>query len=300
MHLYLSFFYGKDESMKIIQILNNNVVLVKRGKNEVIVFSKGIGFEKKVGQKITENDVERTYILDSYDMLEHFSYLLQNSDSNDIVLINEIISHGEKMLNIKASDYLSLTLLDHLEFLLRRCEKNQFIKSPLIWNIKRFYPEHFEVGMYALKLISEAKGIDTPDDEAVSIALHFINMQTNKDSYDSTVEELKTLGDIVSIIKYHFNVELDETSMNYMRFTTHLQYFIQRIISDKTHLDEDDSKDLHTQVSKLYPKSFGCIQKIRKYIKSQFNVDISISEETYLMLHINRVTQRLEEKLNEL
>ncbi|MCI9976055.1 PRD domain-containing protein [Clostridioides difficile] len=285
--------------MKIIQILNNNVALVKRGKNEIIVFVKGIGFKKRVGQVINEDEIERTYILDSYDMLEHFSYLLQNSDSNNIVLINEIIEYGEKVLNIKSSDYLSLTLLDHLEFLLKRCEKNQFIKSPLVWNVKRFYPKHFEIGMHALKLIGDSKKINLPDDEAVSIALHFVNMEVNKKSHDDTVVELRTLGDIISIIKYHFNVELNETSTNYMRFTTHLQYFIQRIMSDEASTDEDASIDLYKQVSKLYPKSFGSVQKIRKYVKSQFNVDISISEETYLMLHINRVTQRLEAKSDE-
>ena len=111
---------------------------------------------------------------------------------------------------------------------------------------------------------------------------------------------MRTLADIVSIIKYHFNVELDETSTNYMRFTTHLQYFIQRIMSEEASIDEDNSIDLYKQVSQLYPKSFGSVQKIRKYIKSQFNVDISISEETYLMLHINRVTQRLEAKSDEI
>ena len=47
--------------MKIIQILNNNVALVKRGKNEIIVFVKGIGFKKRVGQVINENEIERTY-----------------------------------------------------------------------------------------------------------------------------------------------------------------------------------------------------------------------------------------------
>nr|SUY82774.1 beta-glucoside bgl operon transcription antiterminator [Clostridioides difficile] len=93
----------------------------------------------------------------------------------------------------------------------------------MVWNVKRFYPKHFEIGMHALKLIGDSKGINLPDDEAVSIALHFVNMEVNKESHDSTIVELRTLADIVSIIKYHFNVELDETSTNYMRFTTHLQ-----------------------------------------------------------------------------
>lgn len=33
--------------MKVSQILNNNVAVVKRGKNEVIVYSRGISFKKK-------------------------------------------------------------------------------------------------------------------------------------------------------------------------------------------------------------------------------------------------------------
>ncbi|MFR3686559.1 MAG: CAT RNA binding domain-containing protein, partial [Enterococcus sp.] len=49
--------------MKISQILNNNVALVKRGGNEVFVVAKGIGFKKKKGQQIAEEEVEKMYIL---------------------------------------------------------------------------------------------------------------------------------------------------------------------------------------------------------------------------------------------
>ena len=51
--------------MKVSQILNNNVAVVKRGSNEVIVYSRGISFKKKVGQTITESEIEKTYVLDS-------------------------------------------------------------------------------------------------------------------------------------------------------------------------------------------------------------------------------------------
>ena len=47
--------------MKISQVLNNNVVIVKRGKNEIIVYAKGIAFRKKVGQIIYENEIEKTH-----------------------------------------------------------------------------------------------------------------------------------------------------------------------------------------------------------------------------------------------
>lgn len=32
------------------------------------------------------------------------------------------------------------------------------------------------------------------------------------------------------------------------------------------------------------------------YVQTQFNLEISVNEETYLMLHINRVTERMEDK----
>ena len=60
--------------MKISQILNNNVAVVKKGGSELIVYSKGISFRKKAGQSIGEDEIEKTYVLDSNDMLEHFSY----------------------------------------------------------------------------------------------------------------------------------------------------------------------------------------------------------------------------------
>lgn len=132
--------------MRVSQILNNNVAIVSRGKNEVIVYAKGLAFRKKVGQTIKETEIEKTYVLDSNDMLEHFSYLLANSDPNHITLVNQIIEFGEKQLTEKSNDYLSLTLLDHIEFAIKRAAKGQFIRSPplltLLVEILEFYLTH--------------------------------------------------------------------------------------------------------------------------------------------------------------
>ena len=99
--------------MKISQILNNNVAVVKKGGSELIVYSKGISFRKKAGQSIGEDEIEKTYVLDSNDMLEHFSYLLANTDEEYLNIVNDVIASGEQLLGQKANDYLYLTLLDH-------------------------------------------------------------------------------------------------------------------------------------------------------------------------------------------
>ena len=84
--------------MKISQILNNNVAVVKRGSNEVIVYSKGISFLKKVGDEIYPEEIQKTYVLDSHDKLEHFSYLLSNTKDEYLQIVNQIIEYGEEVL----------------------------------------------------------------------------------------------------------------------------------------------------------------------------------------------------------
>lgn len=276
--------------MKVSQILNNNIAVVKRGNNEVIVYSKGISFKKKAGQKITESEIEKIYVLDSNDMLEHFSYLLANAEENDIIMINDIIQQGENLLKEKANDYLSLTLLDHINFAVKRAEKGQFIRSPLTWEVKKFYPNHFQIGLYALEQMRKKCNIDFPEDEAVSIALHFVNLQEGKGNLNETIQVMESLRDIISIIQYHYGIHMDESSLNYMRLITHLEYFIYRIQNGKIYNDND--RELNSQIRTLYPEAYGCIQKIELYVKDQYNCDISIDEETYLMLHIHRVTNR--------
>lgn len=75
-----------------------------------------------------------------------------------------------------------------------------------------------------------------------------------------------------------------------MRLITHLQYFIHRIQNGKTYSDND--KELNSQIRGLYPEAYECIKKIELYVKEQYKCELSIDEETYLMLHIHRVTNR--------
>ena len=108
--------------MIISQILNNNVAIVRKGSNnqtrgnEVIVYSKGVAFKRKVGDTIEEKDIQKTYVLDSHDKLEHFSYLLSNTKDDYLQIVTKTIEYGEKVIKKNVSDYLYLALLDHIDF----------------------------------------------------------------------------------------------------------------------------------------------------------------------------------------
>ncbi len=285
--------------MIIKQILNNNVALVKKGSNkqsqgnEIIVYSKGIAFKRKAGDTIEEKEIEKTYVLDSHDKLEHFSYLLSHTKDEYLQIVTRTIAYGEKVTGKKVSDYLYLALLDHIDFTMKRLKKGQIVKSPLDWDVRKFYPEYYKIGLYAVGLIEEAAKMECPGEEAVSIALHFINQQAPGSEDAGMMRMMESVRDILSIIRFHYKLDFVEESINYMRLVTHLQYFIVRMFKNTAYTSGET--ELGRQIRKLYPEAYSCVNKIRVYVRDTFQSELSEDEEVYLMLHIQRVTRREED-----
>ena len=89
----------------------------------------------------------------------------------------------------------------------------------------------------------------------------------------------------MTIIRYTYNIEIDENSLNYDRFITHLRFLLKRLNDDN--MIESDN-DLLEQVKEKYKKAYNCMLKIEKFLE----VDMSNDEKLYLTIHIQRVTQR--------
>lgn len=278
------------KNIKIKQILNNNAVLVKKGTNELIVLANGIGFKRKIGETIKENEVEKIFVLDTHEMVEHFSYLLGSIPAEYIYMIDEMVEYAIEKYGMVINDYIYLTLIDHIEFALKRNKEGNFLKSPLSWEVKKFYQKEYDIGLNALKVIQSKTGISLNKDEAVSIALHFVNIQTNQQDMETTLAITEMVQDILNIVKYQYKMSLDENSMNYARFITHLQYFAQRVILHEIH--DQQENEFYVQVKSLYGEAFQCVQKIKLYLYNKNQVLMSKDEEVYLTLHVRRVTQR--------
>ena len=92
--------------------------------------------------------------------------------------------------------------------------------------------------------------------------------------------------DILNIVKYTYNTQLDENSLNYERFVTHLRFFFKRL--SKKEVVESEDGFLLEQVKIKYSQAYGCMLKVEKYL----GVQLTDSEKLYLTLHIQRVTAR--------
>lgn len=73
-------------------------------------------------------------------------------------------------------------------------------------------------------MIQSRLQISLPEDEAGFIALHIVNAELSGSEVNQVSEMTQTIQAILNIVKYHFNMELDEYSLNFERFVTHLKF----------------------------------------------------------------------------
>ncbi|WP_375088751.1 BglG family transcription antiterminator LicT [Peribacillus sp. RS7] len=274
--------------MLIRKIFNNNVVLAAaEDENELILMGRGIAFQKKIGDLIDESKVDKKFFQGLSNKLYE---LLKDIPQHHLDLADEIIQNAKSQLSTKLSDYIYLTLTDHLDFAITRIQQGQILRNPLLWEIRKIYPKEYKIGLQAVRMVKEKLGVALPDDEAGSIALHLVNAQNGSQQMDKTIEITKMVQDILQIVKFHFGIDLDEVSINYSRFVVHLRFFAQRLLENQNNPHENN--DLFEVVKDKYPNVYGCVEIINGYVKKATDISLSKSEMLYLMLHIHRVTDR--------
>ncbi|WP_339166282.1 PRD domain-containing protein [Paenibacillus sp. FSL R5-0341] len=278
--------------MEVVKILNSSIVLARRGEDdkEIIVMGKGIGYRSKPGDVVSEDEIEKIYVLENETISSDLTALMKETPKEYLILADEIISYAKHTLSRHLSDHLYVALTDHLYMAMKRFKDNMTIQNRMLWEVKKFYPQEFSIGLHGLSLIQKQLGLSLPEEEAANIAFHLVNAQQNDDNMNQVMMMTNTVKDVLNIIKIHYQVELDTHSINYSRFLTHLQFFIQRLFEHKTLNTQDH--ELFEQIANKYPKEEACVLLIKEYIEARFEHTISNEEMMYLIIHINRVMSR--------
>ncbi len=274
--------------MQIKKIFNNNVVLSEINNEEVVVMGKGIAFGKRNGNFLEKEKIEKVFQLQDSNNTERFKELLKDVPMDLVSLSSNIIEYAKNILDTDFNEYIYITLTDHLNFAINRAKENISYVNALKWDIKKYYPKEYGVGMKALNLIKEELDVNFTEDEAVNIALHFINA-SDKIQLNETIQVIKMTEDILNIIKYSYNQSLDEETLSYERFMTHLKFFFQRLMKNVQVVGEDDF--IFNEVKNKYSKAYECTKRVEKYLLENFKRELTKEEKAYLTIHIQRITQ---------
>jgi beta-glucoside operon transcriptional antiterminator len=275
--------------VKIEKILNNNAVITTKDKQEVIIIGRGIAFNKRVGDYITEQLIDKIFTLENEDIMKKFKTLIADMPIEYMEISEKIIAYAKMKLGKKLNDSIYIHLTDHIHFAIKRYKNNLPIKNGLLWETRQLYKDEYEIGLEALNMICEQFGVILPEDEAGFLALHIVNAELNEEM--PVVKDMtKVMQEVLTIVRYHLKIEFNENSLPYYRFITHLKFFAQRLVKGN-HYNSTADEDLYNVIKMKYPEAHKCSQKIKKFIEGSYTYELTDEEMIYLTIHIERVVK---------
>ncbi|WP_147198093.1 PRD domain-containing protein [Pantoea sp. MBD-2R] len=286
--------------MKIIKILNNNVAIVHdaQGKEQVVM-GRGLAFHKSAGEEINPLCVEKTFALQSSELIGRLGELLLEIPIEVVTTSECIIALARKEFAGNLHESLAIGLTDHINFAVQRQRENLPLRNVLRWEIRSLYPREYAIGLAALEIIFQRLDVRLEEDEAGFIALHLINAQLHSEMPE-VMYITRFMQQILDIVKYQLQITYQPDSLSYNRFVTHLKFFAQRILGKQGVVSDDVS--LHDVVRSRYPQAYRCVEKIDRHVIKTYDYALGTEERMFLTIHIERVrkeTLALEESEDE-
>lgn len=270
--------------MEALRVYNNSAVsAVKPDGREVVLIGSGIGFSKKPGDIIDERKIEKTYYIQS-ELQTKFLQLLKDASPEAVRAAEDILEHA-RVSGLELKDQLLLSLIDHICFAIERYEQGIDLPYLMLAETRLLYPKEFETGRWALEQIEFCCGVRLPDYEAGYIALQLASASMNR---EITYNTLKFAKGCMDIIRDTYGVELDPAQIDTMRLTTHLKFLAQRIFQQAQWVD-DNMEGLHEMLLKKHPKNRECMERLKEYIRDNFNYTLNSQEEVYLLVHLSKI-----------
>lgn len=274
--------------MLILKKINNNVALaVGERRDEIVVFGRGIGFPEMPYELEDESVIQRTFV----GVDESVAGVLAGISDEVLMAASDIADMAADALDCKLAPSLPFSLADHLQFAVSRDDESIVVANPLSHEVAFVYPREHEIGLKGIAIVQERTGVEIPEVEATSIALHIVNAEVDgmgsAQDMDLVMKSTSSIQAITEIVEAQLGIELDRTSYAYVRFVAHLRFLVRRLMRGGQ--KETENSSLFRQAARDFADAYCCASAINNYFIKAHNWSCSDEEMLYLLMHINRL-----------
>jgi len=275
--------------LRIKKVINNNILCVVDDKSsEMIVTDKGLGFKRKVGERVDPALFEKTYHMEDKAEQRKLRELCEQIPLEHLKLTQDLIEYIKSQISVPLNESLLITLADHISFAIKRKKEGIEFTNPLQEAIMSYYPTEYHLGYHCLRVIQEETRIDLNPSEAAFIALHIVNAELNTSMsvmYDIT----KLIEGALQVVEYYYQKAFDRESLDFNRFVVHLRYFAQRLFQNAPGQADEYDEDFQEMIIKSCRQHYKCAQHVGEYIRNAYQKDVSKAELIYLTIHLKRI-----------
>ena len=124
--------------VQLLRVFNNNVVLARRGEEEVIVTGRGIGFQAHPGAPVDPDKVVKVFVPDSGRDPDHLAAMVAGIPGEYVQLVIDAMHSVDIPEALRSKLTLVVALADHIHGAVSR---GHTVSYPLEAEVRHLYAE---------------------------------------------------------------------------------------------------------------------------------------------------------------
>lgn len=105
---------------------------------EYIVMGKGLGFQKKIGETVNKEKIEKTFVLENSETVAKWTRVYVDLPDDEMQVFLNIITFAKAVLQTKFDPSFFIALADHLHYAIERSREEISLQNPLAWEVRNF------------------------------------------------------------------------------------------------------------------------------------------------------------------
>lgn len=274
--------------MEVLKVFNNNVVLACQENGRVVVATgRGLAYNAQRGDTLNDAKIQQIFVPDATHDVDELSSFLTEIPPEHLALAADILAQAGPALEMEFGQSMVIPLADHISFAIKRMRQNLTIGYPLKAEVAHLYPAELAEARRAVALIRDRTNVQLNDDEAVPIALHFVNAAFATEDLSRTVKMTKLFEQVFDVLETAYGRSFDTQSVNAARFITHMRYFFVRVTGD-SQLSENP-RSFVAAIQESFPTAYACAERVKALLELRLEKPITEDEVIYLTLHVARL-----------
>ncbi|MGN1377066.1 MAG: PRD domain-containing protein [Dorea sp.] len=269
---------------RIKKVLNHNTVIAisEREHQECLIMGKGIGFGKKVSERMDTRPEDRVYSLKEYTERGDAREIVQSVAPEFLEITNEVLNEAEKIFG-RIDRNVLFPLADHIAFAVQRIQNHEQISNPLTEDIRILFHMEFKAAEKIRPLLEKRMGIQIDDDEVGYVALH-IHSAIDDEKVSQAMQMARAVRECISLVEQTVGKSIDVASLSYNRLMNHIRYMVARAMSgEKLKVNMNDYMKIK------FPEAYQMAESVCRQIGNSLGCELEEVEVGYLAMHIERV-----------
>ena len=158
---------------RISKVLNHNTIIgiQEEDHQEYLIMGKGIGFGKKVTERVELPDEVSMYSLKETTRRGSASKLARSIPPEYLEVADLVLQEAERVFG-KIDQSVLFPMADHIEYAVKRIQSGEAISNPLTEDIRLLFYSEYKVALTVVPILKKKMGIDMDEHEVGYIALH--------------------------------------------------------------------------------------------------------------------------------